>query len=71
MALIDSEKNKTYINKYDKNIKMARKDEPLWKQLGFLSAKDFLITEASMGNPIAIKTLKDQKKKGKKGIGKK
>ena len=56
---------------YDKNIKMARKDEPLWKQLGFLSAKDFLITEASMGNPIAIKTLKDQKKKGKKGIGKK
>ena len=36
--------------------------EPLWKELGFTNREEFLVTEASMGNPWAKKALEKLRK---------
>ena len=70
MALKESSTKKNYSNKSDKNIKLA-KVVPLWKQLGFASLKDFQISEAAMGNPLARKALKKEEEKKKNKYRKK
>ena len=70
MALKESNTKKNYSNKSDKNIKLA-KVVPLWKQLGFASLKDFQISEAAMGNPLARKALKKEEEKKKNKYRKK
>ena len=41
--------------------------EPLWKELGFTNREEFLVTEASMGNPWAKKSL-EKLRKEKEGV---
>ena len=64
MSIKESTSKKNYSNKSDRNTKVA-KVIPLWKQLGFVSLKDFQMSEAAMGNPLARKALREEKKKNK------
>ena len=70
MSIKESTSKKNYSNKSDRNIKVA-KVIPLWKELGFTSLKDFQISEAAMGNPLARKALKKEEEKKKNKYRKK